>query len=94
MCGEFLEHLEDPLGCLKKLNRLLKDDGKLFLTVAVYAAMIDHIYLYRSAQEVRNHIIEAGFKIEKELVQTVFDKDSSDPEKENIPISYAAILTK
>lgn len=94
MCGEFLEHLEDPLACLKKLHGLLKDDGKLFLTVAVYAAMIDHIYLYRNSQEVREHIFEAGFKIDNELVQAVFDRDDNNPEKSNIPASYTAILSK
>jgi 2-polyprenyl-3-methyl-5-hydroxy-6-metoxy-1,4-benzoquinol methylase len=94
MCGEFLEHLEDPLACLKKLYDLMEDDGKLFLTVAVYAAMIDHIYLYRNSQEVRDHIIEAGFKIEHELVQAVFDNDDNNPEKLNIPASYTAILSK
>ena len=92
MSGEFLEHLEDPLGVLKKLYQILKDDGKIFITVAVWAAMIDHIYLYKSAEEVRKHIRQAGFKIEKELVQTVFK--NGHPEQEKIPINYCAILTK
>jgi len=94
MCGEFLEHVEDPVGILTKLNQLLKDDGKLFLTAAVWAAHIDHIYLYNNAEEVRNHIRKAGFLIEKELVQASFEKDEADPEKSKIPVSYAAILSK
>ena len=94
MCGEFLEHVEDPVGILTKLNQLLKDDGKIFLTAAVWAAHIDHIYLYNNAEEVRNHIRKAGFLIEKELVQASFEKDEADPEKSKIPVSYAAILSK
>ena len=94
MCGEFLEHVEDPVGILTKLNQLLKDDGKVFLTAAVWAAHIDHIYLYNNAEEVRNHIRKAGFLIEKELVQASFEKDEADPEKSKIPVSYAAILSK
>jgi SAM-dependent methyltransferase len=93
-CGEFLEHLEDPVKALNKFHRLLKKDGELFITVAVWAAHIDHIYLYDSAQQVRNHIETAGFNIKKELVQSVFEKDENYPEKEKIPVSYAAILTK
>jgi 2-polyprenyl-3-methyl-5-hydroxy-6-metoxy-1,4-benzoquinol methylase len=92
MCGEFLEHLEDPLGVLKKMYSLLNDDGEVFITVAVWAAMIDHIYLYKSAQEVRDHIKESGFVIKKELVQTVFKNTNSTDEK--VPINYCAILTK
>lgn len=92
ICGEFLEHLEEPLKALKKLHDLLKDGGKIFLTVAVYAAMIDHIYLYNSAEEVRQQIAEAGFNINKELVQNVFAK--AQPEDRCTPINYSAILTK
>ena len=93
LCGEFLEHLEDPFSALKKLKSLLTNGGKLFITVAVWAAHIDHIFLYESSDQVREHIRKAGFKIEKELVQAVFEKDETDPEKEKIPISYAAILS-
>ncbi len=92
MSGEFLEHLEDPLGVLRKLRQILKDDGKIFITVAVWAAMIDHIYLYKSANEVREQIRQAGLNIEKELVQTVFK--NGHPEQARIPINYCAILTK
>ena len=93
LCGEFLEHLEDPLSALKKLKSLLTKNGKLFVTVAVWAAHIDHIFLYKSSEEVRNHIRKAGLKIEKELVQAAFAKDEADPEKEKIPVNYAAILS-
>ena len=78
---------------LKKLKSLLTKDGKLFVTAAVWAAHIDHIFLYKSAEEVRKHIKEAGLNIENELVQAVFEKDESNPEKEKIPVSYAAILS-
>ncbi len=94
ICGEFLEHVEDPVGILKKLRSLLKENGKIFLTVAVWAANIDHIYLYNSAQEVRNHIRDAQLRAEKELVQSVFEKHADNPEKEKIPVIYAAILSK
>ncbi len=93
-CGEFLEHLEDPLGALRKFYRLLNKNGKIFITVAVWAAHIDHIYLYKNAEEVREHIRDAGFKIEKELVQAVFERDEKNPEKSKIPVSFAAILSK
>jgi len=94
ICGEFLEHLENPLEALKKFNNLLKNDGKMFLTVAIWAAQFDHIYLYKNANEVRDHIQKAGFQIDKELVQVVFEKDEKDPEKSKIPVSYAGILSK
>jgi SAM-dependent methyltransferase len=90
MCGEFLEHLEDPQGVLRKIRMLLAPDGRVFITVAVYAAMIDHIYLYRSAEEVRVQIREAGLVPERELLQPVFT--GRDPEERNTPVNYCAIL--
>lgn len=92
ICGEFLEHLEDPVKILRKLYTLLKDDGKVFVTAAVWASMVDHIYLYKSPAEVRKQIHKVGFKIENELVQAVFK--NTNPEKNKTAGNYCAILTK
>lgn len=92
LCGEFLEHVENPLKVLLRLYSMLNNNGLLFVTVAVYAAAIDHIYLYRNAEEVRIHIFEAGFRIEKELVVNVFFNKKS--EDSNTPILYSAVLKK
>ena len=90
---DVLENLHDIHSLLTSTLKLLTKDGKLFVTAAVWAAHIDHIFLYKSAEEVRKHIKEAGLNIENELVQAVFEKDESNPEKEKIPVSYAAILS-
>ncbi len=91
---EFIEHVEDPVSILKKLNELMADDGKLFLTTVAWAAFIDHIYLYKSANEIRAHITEAGFMIEKELVQNIFPKDKGRLNDSEVALNYSAILTK
>tara|TARA_B110001454_G_C12689169_1_gene421592 strand:- start:1053 stop:1592 length:540 start_codon:yes stop_codon:yes gene_type:complete len=94
VCGEFLEHVEDPIKIMKQLSNLLTTNGKIFLTAAIWSGGVDHIYLYKTPEEVRQHIKQAGLIIEKELVQPVFDKDKEHPEKGKIPINYAAILSK
>jgi 2-polyprenyl-3-methyl-5-hydroxy-6-metoxy-1,4-benzoquinol methylase len=90
ICGEFLEHVEDPLAVLKKLRALSKPDGRVFLTAAVWAANIDHIYVYDSAEAVRLHVRAADFAIEEERVQTVFPGHG--PDDARTPINYSAIL--
>lgn len=90
ICGEFLEHVEDPLAVLRKLRALVKKDGRVFLTAAVWAANIDHIYVYESAEAVRLHVEAADFEIEEERVQTVFPGHT--PEERRTPINYAAVL--
>lgn len=91
VCGEFLEHLEDPESLVKKFSEVLSEDGRIFMTVAVWAAAIDHIYLFKSAQEVRD-MLEKYFDIEDELVLNVFPNKG--PEDEKTPINYVGILKK
>lgn len=90
--GEFLEHLEDPVAVLNKLFYLMKNHGKMFITVAIWAAGIDHIYLYQNAEEVRAHIKAVGFKIEKELTVDVFNTAKNSHGR--IPQVFCAIITK
>lgn len=94
ICGEFLEHVENPILVLKKLKSLINERSKIFLTVAVWAGGIDHINLYTKPSEVREQINKSDLRIENELVQSVFEKDSGNVEKGKIPVNYAAILSK
>lgn len=65
MSVEVLEHLEDPVSFLKALRRMLRPGGKAFITAAITAPNIDHIFLYRDAEEVADQLIEAGFALEQ-----------------------------
>ena len=69
----------------------MADDGELFLTTAIWAAAIDHIYLFTRAQEVRD-MLEKYFIIESELVLPVMANKG--PEDEKTPLNYAAVLKK
>ncbi len=91
ICGELLEHLEQPTDLLLKLKNLLANNGRLFLTTAIWAASIDHIYLFKSVQEVRE-MLNTFFTIESELALNVFQDKK--PEDEKTPINYACILSK
>lgn len=90
ICGEFLEHLEDPLAAVRKLATLVRPGGRVFLTAAVWTANLDHIYLYESAEQVREHVRAGGFAIEEEFVQNVFPGGAPDARK--TPLGYNAIL--
>ena len=93
ICAEFLEHVENPVAVLKKIKSLLADGGKVFLTTVAWAAAIDHIYLYRNADEIRSHIAQSGLIIEKELIQNIFPKDEGRLEESNVALNYIAVLT-
>lgn len=89
ICGELLEHLEDPEALLEKLANLIAPGGRLYVTTAIWAAALDHIYLYESAGDVRG-MLERHFVIESELAVNL--KDGKGPEDSRTPINYACIL--
>ena len=60
---EVLEHLEDPPAFLRALRAMLKPGGYGYITAAINAGHTDHIYLYRTADEVRTQLTDAGFNV-------------------------------
>ena len=60
---EVLEHLEDPPAFIRGLLAGVKPGGWGYITAAINAGHTDHIYLYRSPDEVRKEIEEAGWEV-------------------------------
>lgn len=94
ICGEFLEHTEDPVKILLKIKSLLADNGEVFLTTVAWTAGIDHIYLYKNVEEIKKHVLESGFLPKKEIAINIFDKDKADSDQNKKAVIYAAILKK
>tara|TARA_B110000908_G_C10245337_1_gene448469 strand:+ start:382 stop:1284 length:903 start_codon:yes stop_codon:yes gene_type:complete len=92
--GEVLEHVEEPIKLLQKLHTLLSDNGKLIITTPTNAPAIDHIYLFKGAEDIRYVISEAGFDIEEELCVYSEDVSQEIAEKFKISMMYAAVLVK
>lgn len=61
--GEVLEHVENPLLMLRKINELLREEGTAFISTVINAPMIDHIFLFSSIEQVTNMVKKAGFKL-------------------------------
>lgn len=90
--GEMLEHLENPLQMLKKLKQLIKKTGKGYITTPINSPMIDHIYLFNNAEEIRKLFKDAGLKIIKEKI-TISEHISPEiAKKHRVPIMYAAFV--
>jgi 2-polyprenyl-3-methyl-5-hydroxy-6-metoxy-1,4-benzoquinol methylase len=91
--GEVLEHVEQPLKLLLKLQSLLTTDGVVFLTTPTNAPAIDHLYLFRTIEDIRQLITEAGFRITSD--KTLVSEDISLEKAEELKIAtlYGAFLT-
>jgi SAM-dependent methyltransferase len=89
VCGEIIEHVERPDRLLKELRRVARGGAKLFVTTVVFAANIDHIYMFERAQEIRDLLAASDWRISDELVLPVYPGDSPDAVRR--PMNYAAI---
>jgi 2-polyprenyl-3-methyl-5-hydroxy-6-metoxy-1,4-benzoquinol methylase len=92
--GEVLEHVEDPRQLLRRAASFVRSGGRLFVTTCANCPAIDHVYLFKSVQEIRDLIASAGCGIEREHVT---ERDYGMRGKDGLPIltaQYAAVLLK
>ena len=92
--GEVLEHVEQPKELLKKIYSLLIKNGMFFITVPINSPAIDHIYLFKKEEEIREMIKSIGFKIEEEIVIKSENIKPELEEKLKISKMYCAFLKK
>jgi 2-polyprenyl-3-methyl-5-hydroxy-6-metoxy-1,4-benzoquinol methylase len=88
---EVLEHLEDPLTFLKGLYRMLAPGGLGFIAAAVTAPNTDHIYLYRSTQEVVDQIKQAGFTVLEYRDDAAYEPRAAN---ESVPRNALVMVTR
>lgn len=62
--SEVLEHLERPDLALRSLWAALRPGGRIFIHVPINSPAPDHIYLWRSTQELAKFVEDQGFRID------------------------------
>ncbi|GAG91349.1 unnamed protein product, partial [marine sediment metagenome] len=67
---EVLEHLDDPQSFINGLYDATRVGGWGYITAAINAGHTDHIFLYRSPEEVRTQIEQAGWSIYDEQIES------------------------
>lgn len=94
VCGEVLEHVEEPLYMLEKMYSLLSSKGRIFITTVMNSPTVDHIYLFSARQEVIELVEKAGFIVEDYICTTVKNLTVEKAEKNRMPIYIALVLRK
>lgn len=63
ICGELLEHVDEPRKLLCKLRSSMNPGARAFMTGAINSAQEDHLTLFSSAEQVRELVSQAGFSV-------------------------------
>jgi 2-polyprenyl-3-methyl-5-hydroxy-6-metoxy-1,4-benzoquinol methylase len=72
VCMEVIEHLEDPVAFLRTLRAALEPEGRAFITTAINAASVDHIYLYENVDQIMDQLQEAGFSLQQGFIGAAY----------------------
>lgn len=92
--SEVLEHVETPQAFMDKSRKLLKDNGRLYLTTCINAPEIDHIFLFGAIQEVEKLFESAGLGIEEKLYVPYRNTTVERSERQKLPINVAYVLKR
>ncbi len=92
--GEVLEHVEQPDVFLRRIAELAKDDAYIFITTCINAPAVDHIYLWRTTDELEEMITANGLEIVEPLRLPYEGKSLEESREHNLPINVAYVLAK
>lgn len=92
--GEVLEHVENPEIMLKKINSLLTQTGKSYITTVINGPTIDHIYLFRTIEDVLIMMERCGLYVEDYYCTTANDIPLEKAIRKAMCINIALLLRK
>jgi 2-polyprenyl-3-methyl-5-hydroxy-6-metoxy-1,4-benzoquinol methylase len=90
--GEVLEHVEDPARFLAKIRELAADNAHIFVTTCANAPQKDHIFLFRTLEEIIELIKSQGLKVVSQKAVPYEGKTLEQCVKQVLPINVAYVL--
>lgn len=90
VCCEVLEHVNEPERILEAVRDRLAPGGRAFMSTVANLEAIDHVYLFRDANEIRSMIQDHGMTIISDRPMELPGDDSVG----FIPLNYACIAER
>ena len=90
--GEVLEHVEQPTQFMERIRELAAPGGYVFITTAINAPAVDHIYLFETPDQVRELAQGAGFAIEGEQTSPYIGMTLEETMAQRLPVNIALQL--
>jgi 2-polyprenyl-3-methyl-5-hydroxy-6-metoxy-1,4-benzoquinol methylase len=94
VCSEVLEHLENPGAALEVIGKLLAPGGRLFINAPVNSPAPDHIYLFRTPEELVELMKGLGFKILRTHFAPITGATLERAREQALTISAVVIATR
>jgi len=91
--GEVLEHVNEPQAFLKKLRLLSHPKSFIFVTTAINAPAIDHIFLFPDAASVEALAQSCGLRVRDRLVLPYHGVPMKETIRQKLPINIALVLS-
>ena len=92
--GEVLEHVEKPEVFLRRISELATEESYIFITTCINAPAIDHIYLWRTTEDLEQMILKNNLEIISPLRLPYRGKSLKESKEENLCINVAYVLKK
>jgi 2-polyprenyl-3-methyl-5-hydroxy-6-metoxy-1,4-benzoquinol methylase len=91
--GEVLEHVNNAPDFMTRTKSLLNREGLIYLSTCANSPALDHVYHFKSADEIRDLITKSGFRILSDLALPAEDVPKELWAEELTTINYCALLT-
>jgi hypothetical protein len=92
--SEVLEHLEQPKQALVGLRDCMTAGARIYVNAPVNSPAVDHIYLFRTPDELVELVRDSGFKVESTCFAPSTGYTEARARKHKTSISCAVIATK
>jgi SAM-dependent methyltransferase len=92
--GEVLEHVESPNMLLLKISELLDPHGRAFISSCVNCPAVDHVYHFKTVNEIRELFAQCNLQIQRELVLPVENLPMKEIIEKKITINYCSIIQR
>jgi 2-polyprenyl-3-methyl-5-hydroxy-6-metoxy-1,4-benzoquinol methylase len=92
--GEVIEHLENPEIFLAKIAALADARTHIYLTTAINAPAIDHIYLFRCSKDVERLAGRCGLEVVDKMCLPYVGMSLAEAYERAMPVNAAYIMRK
>jgi 2-polyprenyl-3-methyl-5-hydroxy-6-metoxy-1,4-benzoquinol methylase len=92
--GEVLEHIECPDKLLQRIYEMLTDDGLSYVSTCANCPAKDHIYHYKTVEEIDSMITGNSFRVVEKIALPAEEVSMDEAIEKRVTVNYCAVIKK